>query len=111
MSNEVPGPDGNTRPAMFVGAPVAITDYSGTVTTGGTAQTARVANVNRRFLMISNPDASTDLFFCLTGTATTGAGSVRLPAGTGIVFDVQAPTGAVSVLSATTAKAFTVQEG
>jgi hypothetical protein len=35
MSNEVPGPDGNTRPAMFVGAPVVITDYSGTVTTGG----------------------------------------------------------------------------
>jgi len=111
MSNEVPGPDGNTRPVMFVGAPIVITDYSGTVTTGGTAQTARAANVNRRYLMVANPDATTDLFFSVSGTATTGAGSVRLPAGTGVIFDAQTPTGAVSVLSATTGKAFTVQEG
>lgn len=92
------------------GGPVTETDASGTITAGGTAQTAIASNTSRSFLKITNPHQSDDLWFSTTGTAAVNGsnGSVLLPAGTGIVFDLLVPTGAVSVISATTGRPFTV---
>ncbi len=100
------------RPDSLVAPAVAFIDRSGTITTGGTAQQAAASNTARTFLMIHNPDTTTDLWFSTTGTASAAAGSggTRLGPGGTAFFDNIVPSGAVSVLSATTGKGFTVKE-
>jgi hypothetical protein len=102
------------RPDSLVAPAVAFTDRSGTITTGGTFQQAAASNTARTFLQIHNPEPTggTDLWFSVTGTASAAAGSggTRLAPGGTATYDVQVPSGAVSVLSATTGKAFTVKE-
>lgn len=91
----------------------ALTDRSGTVTTGGTAQTI-AANERRSKLVIANPDASEDLWIAFFGTTAeaNGEGSIRVPANGGLIgFDGDAPTSAVSVYGATTGHKFTAWEG
>lgn len=104
------------------GSPVtqgALTDKSGTITAGGTAQVLAAAKSDRRYLMIQNLSTGV-LWVNTTGTAAVGQPSIALKActvlndGTGgaIVFEGSfIPTGAVSILGATTGQPFAAREG
>lgn len=98
----------------------AVTDRSGTITTGGTAQNAASANTSRNYLLIENPVYKSDgvtlnpaerLCFRTDAVAGQGAGSICLDIGQGFEFTGFIPTGAVSVIAATTGHAWTAKEG
>jgi len=83
------------------------TDASSTITTGGTAQTILVANSARTGISFQNI-SDTDMYLNTTGTATAGAGSYLIKAGGAYVTDYGAKDSqAISLLCATTGKAFT----
>jgi len=89
----------------------ALTDKSGTITSGGSAQQAAAANAARRYLLVSNPSAAEDLWFNLGTAAVANQPSIRLPPGTAWESPSSfCPTGLVSVIAATTSHAFTVKE-
>lgn len=84
------------------------TDISGSITTGGTAQTIASENKTRRSLMIQNI-SSGDLWVNQTGgtAAVDVAGSYKLVAGATAFI----PTDdAVSIIGATTGQKFTATE-
>lgn len=93
-------------------------DYSGSITTGGTAQTAVAANGRRNFLRVENPpSASESLFVRYGGTASTNSGtpdSTELAPGASDEFPTggsgYVPGGAVSVIAATTGHKFVIKE-
>lgn len=94
------------------GAPAAgaLTDRSGTVTTGGTAQQIMSSNSSRKGFSVQNVSTG-DLWIRETGTAAAGQPSLKLTAGT--YFETPAgygSTGAVSIYGATTGQAFTARE-
>lgn len=91
----------------------ALTDRSGTITTGGTAQNAAAANASRRYLLVRNPlSAAQPLYFNLTGMATADSPSMRLdPGDTFVMEGLFVASNAVSVLGATTGNKFTVWDG
>lgn len=84
------------------------TDVSGTITTGGTAQVLLIAQPGRKYLFIQNPITATEtLRFCPDVTATTLNSYELAPGGSAAFFDDGfLPTGAISILAATTAHAF-----
>lgn len=90
--------------------PTPYTDVSSTITLGSTAQTLLAANASRTGVLFQNI-SDTDMYLNPTGVATTGVGSYLLKGGGGVyetpkgVKDVQA----ISVLCATTGKAFTAK--
>jgi hypothetical protein len=90
-----------------------LTDRSGTITAGGTAQNAIASNAARRYLLVRNPKSATEsLWLSLVGTATVASPSLELAAGDAYVAESDLiPTNAVSLIAATTAHAFTVWEG
>lgn len=98
----------------------ALTDRSGTVTTGGTAQDAAAANTGRKYLYLENPAYKSDgstanpaerLCFRTDAAATLGAGSICLDPGQSFEYAGSfIPTGAVSVVAATTGHAWTAKE-
>lgn len=91
----------------------ALTDRSGTITTGGVAQDAVASNAARRYLLVRNPkNAAESLWLSLVGTATAASPSLEIKAGEAYVAeDLFVPTNAVSLIGATTGHAFTVWEG
>lgn len=89
---------------------VAPTDKSGTITLGGTAQTAIAANASRRGYWIQNV-SSGDLWVSSLATAIVGQPSMKIPAGA--LYEAPlggCPTGAISIIGATTAQAFAARE-
>lgn len=84
-------------------AVVTPTDKAGTLTTGGTAQTAIAANASRKGWCIQNPTTATEVLYVRSGTAATTATGVVLAAGaqacnpSGII-----DQGIISVIAATT---------
>lgn len=99
------------------GTNVTVTNCSGTVTTGGTAQNAFAAATNRHSFILVNIDTTEVLWFSFTGTAAASAlGSFPLAPATATTFaglsSFSAPIGmgvntALSVVAATTAHKFT----
>jgi hypothetical protein len=89
---------------------VTVTDCSAAVQTGGTAQQAFGASMNRHGFIIANIDTTEVLWISLTGTAgPNGTGSYSLAAGTG---SFTGPTGmgmnsALSVVAATAGHKYT----
>lgn len=89
------------------------TNRSGTITTGGTQQTLMAANIGRKAFQLMNISTG-DLWYSFTGNAAIGGanGSFKLVAGAyyesapGL-----APASAISIIGATTAQAFSAQEG
>lgn len=61
------------------------------------------------FLLIHNPDASTDLWYNFETAAVAAQPSIRLPAGATHIYDTFIPVGQVSVLSGTINKPFVVK--
>ena len=89
-------------------ASTTVVSRSGTITTGGTAQTLAAANTARIGLTLQNTDATTDLWFTEDG-ATTAALNVgyKLPAGSSAKISTQK---SISIWGATTAKTFAATE-
>lgn len=96
-------PSGNAVAALGAG-----TDKSGSITTGGTAQTLAAANTSRRLLTGQNISAA-DLWINETGgtAAVNGAGSFQVAAGQTFSIDTNQ---AVSIVGATTGQKFTATE-
>lgn len=91
----------------------AVTDGSGTVTTGGTSQQVFAANTTRSYLMCQNPISATEALFVNIGAAaSTTAGSIELAPGASISFQQQfIPTGTVNVTAVTTAHRYVCKQG
>lgn len=102
------GPSTTVGPSV-----VSLTNRSGTITAGGTAQNAAAANTSRKYLLVRAPMTNTEpLWFSLVGTATTASPSIRLdPGDTFVMEGVTVASNAVSVIAATTGTAFTCWEG
>lgn len=96
--------------AQVVYAGVTATDKSGTIATGGTAQTAIALNANRRAFWIQNLSAG-DLWISDVGTATAASPSLKIVAG-GLYESMpgNCPTSAISIIGATTSQAFAARE-
>jgi hypothetical protein len=104
------------------GAPVsqgALTDRSGTIASGGTANTAIAANSARRYFLLQNL-SNTVLWVNFGVTAVQDQPSIALKAcgtagdGTGgaIVFEGSfVPTGSISIIGPTTGSKFSCKEG
>lgn len=104
-----PGASGGTAAAQGT-----LTNRSGTITVGGTAQTAMAANTSRRYLLIRNPATETEpLYFNFTTTAVvTGQPSITLQPGEGFVMENSfISTELISVVAATTGHKFVAKEG
>ncbi len=92
-------------------SPANWTDRSGTIAAGGAAQQAAAANPARVYLCIENLSTTEDLWFDLTATAVISQPSIRLAPGAAWENPSHfRPTGAVSVIAATTAHAFAAKE-
>ncbi|MDE2040679.1 MAG: hypothetical protein KGO96_13915 [Elusimicrobia bacterium] len=90
-----------------------LTDRSGTITTGGTAQQLAAANASRKYLVIQNQHATEVLWFNFTTTAVQSEPSFQLAAGGGsfVMEGEFVSTEAVSVIAATTGHPWTAKEG
>jgi hypothetical protein len=91
-----------------------LTDASGTITAGGTAQVATAASANRKYLLIVNPLSATEtLYFNFTTTAVAASPSIALAAGDSYESDGSGfvSTEALSVIAATTGHAYILKVG
>jgi len=90
----------------------AVTNRSGSITTGGTAQQAAASNASRKYLMIQNKTTASESFwFSTDATAVADSPSVEVPPGMTFLFEgTFVPSGAVSVIAATTGTKFTAKE-
>lgn len=87
-----------------------INDRSGTITTGGTPQSLMAANSSRKGFMVQNISAG-DLWINELGAATQTAGSIKIAPGATYSSPLGGtPLGAVSIVGATAAQAFTARE-
>lgn len=89
-----------------------LTDRSGTITTGGTAQQAMAANTSRKYLLIQNI-SDTNMWINFTTTAVQDSPSILLLANGGSLAQEAGfvSTEAVSIICATTGKKWTAKEG
>lgn len=92
---------------------LTLTDRSGTIAAGATAQQLAAANSSRRYLIIANPITATEaLWFNFTTTAVVGSPSIGLNAGDSFVMEAgPISTEAISVIAATIGHAYTAKEG
>lgn len=89
-----------------------LTDRSGTLTTGGTAEQVAAANTTRRYFMIQNLDASEDMWIDFGSTAVADQPSIKLVAGEKFIMDGNfVSTQAVSIIAATTGHKWAAKEG
>lgn len=89
-------------------------DRSGTITLGGTAQVFVAANTARKYLRLQNPKSATESLWVndVGGTAAVSDGiCYELEPGASMPWGDAPPIGAVSIISATTAHAFSGAEG
>lgn len=84
---------------------------SGTITTGGTAQTLAAYFENRRLFFFQNP-SDTGMWLSFDATAVADQPSILIPANGGYYENPPhfCPTGPVSVMCASTGKSFTCKE-
>ncbi len=90
---------------------MALTDRSGTITTGGAAQTLAAFNEARKGFMIQNLSAGDLWINELGGTAAASQPSIKITSGQVYeTMDGQPCPYAISIFGATTAQAFTARE-
>lgn len=88
-----------------------LTDRSGAITTGATAQQLAAANTARKYLLIQNLDSGEDLWINFTTTAVADRPSIRIPPdGTFVMEGSFVSTELVSVIAATTGHEWTAKE-
>ena len=89
---------------------IEFTDRSGSITAGGTAQTAAAANPARRYIVLQNT-SDTVMWYNFGVTAVASQPSFSLAAGARVEFaGPLIPTALLSVIGATTGKIFTCKE-
>lgn len=89
----------------------ALTDRSGTITAGGTAQQVMAANAARQYLLYQNT-SDTDQWINFGVVAVAASPSIKIaPSGSFEMERSFVSTQYVSVFCATTGKAFTAKEG
>jgi hypothetical protein len=89
----------------------SMTDRSGTITLGGTAQSLTAANPSRKGYLIQNNSAGTLWFNELGATAVQAAPSISIAAGA--LYQSPSPGAsalAISIIGATTGQAFSARE-
>ena len=103
--------DQSPIPVNAVAAIGALTDHSGTIATGGVAQAVVVANAARKYLFFENV-SDTDMWINFTATAVAAQPSILIKANGGsyIMESAFVSNEAVSVMCATTGKAFVYKE-
>lgn len=104
--------DGSHAERVSIGdfRPATPTDKSGTITSGGAAQTIAAANITRRGFWIQNQSVG-DLWLNTEGTAAATQPSLRIPAGSYYESPILgAPAGAISLFGATTGQEFAARE-
>ena len=97
-------------PVQSVPQQGSLTDRSGTIATGGTAQQLMASNASRLGWWVQNVSTA-DLWINGTGTASAAYGSIRLVPGA--LYETPAGavgSAAVSIFGATTGQAFTARE-
>lgn len=97
-------------PVQQVGSQATWTNKSGTITSGGVAQTLMALNANRRGFWVQNL-SSTDLYINETGSAAASQPSIKIPPNG--LYESPAhgcPTAAISIFGATTSQAFSSRE-
>lgn len=89
---------------------VTLINRSGTITSGGTAQTAAASNAGRKGFSVQNVSGG-DLWWSTLATAIQGQPSHKLPPNALYETPLHAvPTGAISIIGGTTGQAFTMRE-
>jgi len=88
----------------------SVTNYSGAITTGGTAQLVMVANLKRKWLLFQNT-SSADMYIGIGYAPTAINGLLVAKAGGQVRFDTFIPTDAIYVLCDTSTKTFCCLEG
>lgn len=89
-----------------------LSDFGGTIATGGTAQTIIGPNLARRFLLIENLDPTEDLWLDFTSAAVLSQPSILIPHGETFRMDgAFVSTEEVSLNATTTAHPFAAKEG
>lgn len=105
---------GNTSLASLIDKATAastITDHSGTVTSGGTAQELMGATAGRRWFFIQNI-SDTDCWINFGTTAVADQPSMKIVAGGAYENPPHfCPVGTISIIGATTGKKFVCKEG
>ena len=87
-----------------------LTNRSGAITNGGTAQTVAAVNANRQYFFFENVSLG-DLWINFTTTAVIGQPSIKIaPKGAFVMEASFISTEAISVIGATTAQAWTAKE-
>ena len=91
----------------------SLSDSSGTITTGGTAQTVFASNASRNYLLIVNNSSTDILWISFTTTAVQGRPSIPIyPAGGSFLMSTTyISTEAVSIIGATTGDSYTAKQG
>jgi hypothetical protein len=96
--------------SRFLGNGATITDRSGTITIGGTAQTLMPANSARTGCLLQNLSTG-DLWINSFATAVQGEPSIWIPAGSFFSCEqTGVPLGPISIYGATTGQTFTARE-
>lgn len=88
-------------------------DRSGTITAGGTAQTGVAAKADRRYLLVQNKSTASESFWVNFGGTAAVADSPSIEIAPGVTLTFESgfvPSGAISVIAATTGTAFTIKE-
>lgn len=81
-----------------------------TITTGGASQAVFAANSNRRYLLIQN-QSDTDMYINFGAVAAAGTTSVKIIPGSSYQDNQNPPTTTVTIVCATTGKAFAAKQG
>lgn len=103
---------GGAANVIVQGSQGAVTNKSGTITAGATAQTLAAANASRKYLFIENLDESEDLWFNFTTTAVATQPSIKIKANGSFTMEgTFISTELISVIAATTGHAFAAKEG
>lgn len=90
----------------------ALTNRSGVIASGATAQSLMAANASRKYLFIENLDQSEDLWINFTTTAVASQPSILIkPNGSFVMESSFVSTEAISVIAATTNHAYAAKEG
>ena len=108
VASGVASPVGPANPLPVINtAGTAASDGSGTLVTGGSAQTLFGGTVPANGFLVQN-NSSAALWICDTGTASAGGASIQLAANGGLFATPSGykPAGAVSLYGATTGQAF-----
>ena len=104
--------DQSAVPVTTTGESGALTDRSGTITSGGTAQEVMAANAARRYLFIENLDSAEEMWINLGVTAVALQPSIRIqPLGSFVMEGSLISDQLVSVIAATTGHEFAAKEG